>query len=471
LKKSLHRFGAGGYLELNNFLGEEGVSMASVIIVGTQWGDEGKGKIVDLLMQYADTVVRFQGGNNAGHTIVLKGEKFVFHLIPSGILYKKKKCIIGNGVVLDPAVLIEEITELKRRGYLKDDSQLMVSEETHLILPYHRKIDVAREKGLKIGTTGRGIGPAYEDKVTRCGIRVVDLLDEKVFRKKLEDNLVQKNLYLEQILREKPFDFSEIFQEYQNYKTQLEKYVENTSLFLHEALKKGKQILFEGAQGALLDLDHGTYPYVTASNTVAGNACAGSGIGPTMINSVVGVAKAYTTRVGEGPFPTELKGETGERIRERGGEYGATTGRPRRCGWFDAVVVNHAIRVNGVQNVAITKLDVLNDFDQLRICTGYRIDGKIYRYFPSSLEMLKSADPVYEELEGWQTEIRGVRKISDLPRNAKRYLKRLEELIETEITMVSVGEERNETIVIKHPFAKAGPSKSRPQKGKKRRKK
>jgi adenylosuccinate synthase len=429
--------------------------MASVVIVGTQWGDEGKGKIVDLLTKYADTVVRFQGGNNAGHTIVLKGEKFVFHLIPSGILYKHKKCIIGNGVVLDPAVLIEEITELKRRGYLKDDSQLMISEETHLILPYHRKIDVAREKGFKIGTTGRGIGPAYEDKVARCGIRVVDLLDEAVFRRKLEDNLAQKNIYLEQILKEKPFDFSEIFAEYKGYKTQLEKYVGNASIFLQETIQKGKPVLFEGAQGALLDLDHGTYPYVTSSNTVAGNACAGSGIGPTMISSVVGVAKAYTTRVGEGPFPTELKNEIGEKIRERGAEYGATTGRPRRCGWFDAVVVNHSIRINGVRGITITKLDVLNDFDELKLCTGYRIDGKAYYHFPSNLEMLKSAQPIYETLEGWKTEIGGIRKILDLPRNAKRYLRRIEELIGAKIIMVSVGEERNETIVIKHPFAKA----------------
>ncbi|MGQ9645677.1 MAG: adenylosuccinate synthase [Thermodesulfobacteriota bacterium] len=428
--------------------------MASVVVVGTQWGDEGKGKIVDLLTHYADTVVRFQGGNNAGHTIVLRGEKFVFHLIPSGILYKRKKCIIGNGVVLDPAVLIEEITELKRRGYFKDDSQLMISEEAHLILPYHRRIDVAREKGFKIGTTGRGIGPAYEDKVARCGIRVADLLDEKVFRKKLEDNLIQKNIYLEQVLKEKAFDFSEIFDEYNGYKRQLEKYVGNTSLFLQDAIRKGKHILFEGAQGALLDLDHGTYPYVTASNTVAGNACAGSGIGPTMISSVVGVAKAYTTRVGEGPFPTELKDEIGEKIRERGGEYGATTGRPRRCGWFDAVVVNHAIRINGVQGITITKLDVLNDFDSLKICTGYRIDGKIHPYVPSNLETLKSAEPIYEEVQGWKTEIRGVRKLSDLPRNAKRYLRRIEELIGTRIIMVSVGEERNETIMIKPPFVK-----------------
>jgi adenylosuccinate synthase len=445
--------------------------MASVVIVGAQWGDEGKGKIVDLLTQYADTVVRFQGGNNAGHTIVLQGEKFVFHLIPSGILYKNKKCIIGNGVVLDPAVLIEEIAELKRRGFLKNDSQLMISEETHLILPYHRKIDVAREKGFKIGTTGRGIGPAYEDKVARCGIRVGDLLDEKVFRRKLEDNLGQKNIYLEQILKEKPFDFSGIFTEYNGYKIQLEKYVRNTSIFLHEAIQKGKSVLFEGAQGALLDLDHGTYPYVTSSNTVAGNACAGSGIGPTMIDSVVGVAKAYTTRVGEGPFPTELKDEIGEKIRERGGEYGATTGRPRRCGWFDAVVVNHAIRVNGVQGVALTKLDVLNDFDLLKICTGYRIDGKHYHHFPSNLEMLKSAEPIYEELEGWNAEIRGIKKISDLPRNARRYLRRIEELIRTKIIMVSVGEERNETIVIKHPFSKAHQLKSKSREGKERQKK
>ncbi len=445
--------------------------MASVVIVGTQWGDEGKGKIVDLLTQYADTVVRFQGGNNAGHTIVLKGEKFVFHLIPSGILYRNKKCIIGNGVVLDPAVLIEEITELKRRGYFKDDSQLMISEEAHLILPYHRRIDVAREKGFKIGTTGRGIGPAYEDKVARCGIRVADLLDEKVFRKKLEDNLVQKNIYLEEVLKEKAFDFSEIFDEYNGYKGQLEKYVRDTSLFLQDDIRKGKHVLFEGAQGALLDLDHGTYPYVTASNTVAGNACAGSGIGPTMISSVVGVAKAYTTRVGEGPFPTELKDEVGDKIRERGGEYGATTGRPRRCGWFDAVIVNHAIRINGVQGITITKLDVLDDFDTLKICTGYRIDGKVHQYVPSNLETLKSAEPIYEEMEGWKTEIRGMRKISDLPPNAKRYLRRIEELIRTRIIMVSVGEERNETIVIKHPFAKALPLKSKSRGGKGRPKK
>src|SRR4030066_1283816 len=430
------------------------VNMANGVIVGARWGDEGKGKIVDLLTRYADIVVRFQGGNNAGHTIVLKGEKFIFHIIPSGILYEDKKCIIGNGVVLDPAVLLEEIDEIKKRGYLKDDSQLMISEETHLILPYHRRIDVARKKIFKIGTTGRGIGPAYEDKVARCGIRVVDLVDEKIFREKLEANLIQKNIYLTKALMEKGFEFSEIFDEYLQYKNRLERYVKNTSLALYQAIQKGKHVLFEGAQGALLDLDHGTYPYVTASNTLAGNACAGSGIGPTMINSVIGVAKAYTTRVGEGPFPTELHAEIGEKIRERGGEYGATTGRPRRCGWFDAGVVNHSVRGNGIQERVITKVDVLNDFDSIKICVGYRVDGKVFCHLPSNLEILKHSEPVYEELKGWKSEIKGVRNFKDLPRHAQRYLKRIQKLIGTKITMISVGSERDETVEVKNPFLK-----------------
>jgi adenylosuccinate synthase len=428
--------------------------MANIVIVGAQWGDEGKGKIVDLLTRYADIVVRFQGGNNAGHTIVLKGEKFVFHLIPSGILYENKQCVIGSGVVVDPAVLLEEVNELKKRGHLKDDSQLMVSEEAHLILPYHRRIDIARDRVFKIGTTGRGIGPAYEDKVARYGIRVVDLMDEEVFRKKLKANLLQKNAYLSEVLKEKCFELSEILDEFLRFKKQLEKYVRNTSLILYDEIQKGKHILFEGAQGALLDLDHGTYPYVTASNTVAGNACAGSGIGPTMIDSVIGVAKAYTTRVGEGPFPTELKDEVGERIREKGGEYGATTGRPRRCGWFDAVVVNHAIRINGIREVAITKLDVLNDFDKVKICVGYRVNGKILHHVPSHLDLLESSEPVYEELDGWRREVKGAKKISELPVQAQRYLKRIEELTHVKIAMVSVGSERNETIEVKNPFSK-----------------
>lgn len=428
--------------------------MANVVIVGAQWGDEGKGKIVDLLTRDADTVVRFQGGNNAGHTIVLKGEKFIFHLVPSGILYENKTCVIGSGVVVDPAVLIEEITELKKRGYLKDDAQLMVSEEAHLILPYHRRIDIARDRVFKIGTTGRGIGPAYEDKVARYGIRMVDLMDEEVFRQKLENNLLQKNAYLSEVLKEEPFQFEEILEEYLHYQKKIGQYVRDTSRFLFEEIQKGRHILFEGAQGALLDLDHGTYPYVTASNTVAGNACAGSGIGPTLIDSVIGVAKAYTTRVGEGPFPTELTDDIGKRIREKGGEYGATTGRPRRCGWFDAVVVNHAIRINGIREMAITKLDVLNDFDTVKICVGYGVNGEVFRHVPSCLKTLASSVPIYEELEGWKGEIKGAKKISDLPIQAQRYLKRIEELVQVKISMVSVGSERDETIELTNPFRK-----------------
>jgi adenylosuccinate synthase len=426
--------------------------MANVVIVGAQWGDEGKGKIVDLLTRHADIAVRFQGGNNAGHTIVLRGEKFVFHLIPSGILYDNKKCVIGSGVVVDPAVLIEEVTGLKKRGYLKDDSQLMVSEEAHLILPYHRRVDIARERVFKIGTTGRGIGPAYEDKAARCGIRMVDLMDEEVFKKKLKANLLQKNLYLSEVLKEKPFEFSEIYDEYIRYKNQIQRYVKDTSRILYEEIQRGGHVLFEGAQGALLDVDHGTYPYVTSSNTVSGNACSGSGIGPTMIDSVVGVAKAYTTRVGEGPFPTELKDQVGERIREKGGEYGATTGRPRRCGWFDAVVVNHAIRINGIREMAITKLDVLDDFQKVKVCVGYRLNGKVVDHVPSSLEMLENCEPVYEELDGWRREVKGAKQISDLPVQAQNYLKRIETLTRVKITMVSVGSERNETIEVKNPF-------------------
>jgi adenylosuccinate synthase len=397
-------------------------------------------------------VVRFQGGNNAGHTVLLKKEKFIFHLMPSGILYADKKCVIGNGVVVDPAVLIGEIEEVKKRGYLRDDSQLMISEQAHLILPYHRRIDVARERIFKIGTTGRGIGPAYEDKVTRYGIRMVDLVDEKVFRGKLEAALVQKNIYLTQILKEEPFEFSKIFEEFLQYKEKLERYVRNTSLAIYEAIQKRKNVVFEGAQGALLDLDHGTYPYVTSSNTVAGNACVGSGVGPTMIDSVMGVAKAYTTRVGEGPFPTELFDQVGEKIRATGGEYGATTGRPRRVGWFDANIVRHSVRMSDIRKMTITKLDVLSGLEKIKVCVGYRLNGKVIDTVPSNLDVLNRCEPVYEELDGWKTEIKGGKNLSDLPQNAQRYLRRLEELVGAKIEMVSVGSERNETLGVKNPF-------------------
>jgi len=427
--------------------------MASIVIVGAQWGDEGKGKIVDLLTQYADVVVRFQGGDNAGHTVYLNKDKFVFHLIPSGILYEDKKCIIGSGVVIDPGALIEEITGLKKRGYLRDDSQLMISEEAHVILPYHRSIDMARERVFKIGTTGRGIGPAYEDKVARSGIRMGDLIDEKIFRKKLEANLIQKNSYLVQVLNEGGFEFKKIHDDFVRFRDQLGKYVRDTSRVIHGEMQKGGNILFEGAQGALLDVDHGTYPYVTSSNTVAGNACVGSGIGPTLIDSVVGIAKAYTTRVGEGPFPTELHDAVGEKLRQRGQEFGATTGRPRRCGWFDAVVVNHAVRVNGIQGMVITKMDVLNDLDKIKVCVGYRLNGKVIDYVPSNVEAFQSVEAVYEEMEGWKAEIKGAKSLSDLPANAQRYLRRVEELIGTKIVMVSVGSERNETLGVQNPFS------------------
>ena len=427
--------------------------MANIVIVGSQWGDEGKGKIVDLLTQYADMVVRFQGGNNAGHTVWIKEDKFIFHIIPSGILYRDKICVIGNGVVVDPAALLEEIDMIKKRGFLKDDSQLMISEQAHLILPYHRRIDAAREKIFKIGTTGRGIGPAYEDKVTRCGIRMVDLVDEKIFGEKLQANLLQKNVYLTQVLKEEPFELSKIFDEFMGYRKRLEKYVKDTALAVYEKAREGKHILFEGAQGASLDLDHGTYPYVTSSNTVAGNACVGSGVGPTMIGLVMGVVKAYTTRVGEGPFPTELHDQLGEEIRTKGGEYGATTGRPRRVGWFDAVVVKHSIRINGMGSMTMTKLDVLNELDKIKICVGYRLNGKRIDHVPFNLHELERCEPIYEEMEGWKREIKRAKSFSDLPDNARKYVRRIEELIGTKIEMTSVGSERNETLGARNFFS------------------
>jgi len=430
--------------------------MPNVVVVGSQWGDEGKGKVVDLFTQFAHMIIRFQGGNNAGHTLVVGDEKFVFHLIPSGILHPGKQCIIGSGVVVDPGVLCEEIEALKKRGYFRDDFQLLISETSHLIMPYHRAIDVARERlksgGRKIGTTGKGIGPAYEDKVARCGIRMIDLVDELAFREKLEDNLIVKNFFLTQMLGESPLDGDHIFKEYMGFREILVKYVVDTSAVIHEGIKQGRNLLFEGAQGCLLDVDHGSYPYVTSSSTVAGNACSGSGVGPTQIDAVIGTSKAYTTRVGGGPFPTEMKDALGDEIRERGGEYGATTGRPRRCGWFDAVIVKHAARVNGLTGIALTKLDVLSAFEKIKLCTGYRWNGKALDRVPSSLSMWEKVEPVFEEVAGWQGDVSGAREFSDLPINAQRYIRRLEELIETEVILVSVGSERNETIFLKNPF-------------------
>ncbi|HEY2987545.1 MAG TPA: adenylosuccinate synthase [Candidatus Binatia bacterium] len=429
--------------------------MANVAVIGAQWGDEGKGKIVDLFTLDADIVVRFQGGNNAGHTLVVNGEKTVLHLIPSGALHKNKLCVIGNGVVVDPEVLLEEIRGLRARGHLLEDSLLKISEEAHLIMPYHKSIDQARErlrgKG-KIGTTGRGIGPAYEDKVARTGIRFVDLLDGSTFRDKLRRNIEEKNIYLKAILKEKTLDYGAIYDSYCGFRGELEKYVADTGVLLDGEIKAGKKVLFEGAQGTLLDVDHGTYPYVTSSNTVIGGVCTGAGIGPRSIHQIIGLSKAYTTRVGSGPFPTELKGAEGERLKQEGDEFGATTGRPRRCGWFDAVGVRHAVRINGLTGIALTKLDVLTGFKKINVCTEYRSAGKTYRDFPASVKVLKNAEPVWEEMEGWDEPLSGARRLSDLPNNARRYVHRLEEIVGCEMVLVSVGPGREETIMLKNPF-------------------
>lgn len=429
--------------------------MANVAVIGAQWGDEGKGKIVDLFTRDADVVVRFQGGNNAGHTLVVDGKKTVLHLIPSGALHPGKLCIIGNGVVVDPETLLKEIRGLKKRGYLQDDSLLKISEQAHLIMPYHKSVDQARErlrgKG-KIGTTGRGIGPTYEDKVARIGIRFIDLLEEETFREKLKYNIQEKNFYLKAILKEKTLNFQEIYETYCGYREKLESYVTNTSLLLDQEIRAGKKVLFEGAQGTLLDVDHGTYPFVTSSNAVTGGVCTGAGIGPQNIHQVIGISKAYTTRVGSGPFPTELKGPEAEKLKHDGDEFGATTGRPRRCGWFDAVGVRYATRINGMTGIALTKLDVLTGFKKIKICTAYRHSGRVYREFPSSLKLLEQAEPVWEEIEGWDAPLSGARKLSDLPSRAQRYVRRLEEILETKLVLVSVGPSREQTIMLRNPF-------------------
>jgi len=432
--------------------------MANVIVVGTQWGDEGKGKIVDLYAEDADAVVRFQGGNNAGHTLVVKGEQTILHLIPSGILHGRKTCIIGNGVVVDPKVLIGEIDELNRRNLFPPDTKLFVSENAHVIMPYHCRLDSAREaaKGdQKIGTTGRGIGPCYEDKVARVGIRFCDLLDDAVFRAKLKRNVEEKNFYLTKLFNEEPVDEKSVYEEYRGYAERLRPFVTNASVILEEEIRRKKNVLFEGAQGTHLDIDHGTYPYVTSSNTVAGNACGGAGVGPTKIDVVVGIVKAYTTRVGGGPFVTELTDEIGEHIQNAGKEFGATTGRRRRCGWLDMVLIRHAVRLSGINGLAITKLDVLTGIDPLKICRAYRVNGKeITDAVPSNLRDLAKCEPVYEELKGWKEPIGRAKTVRELPIQARRYVQRIEKLSGVRLFLVSVGADRDETIVLKNPFKK-----------------
>ncbi|MCP4694585.1 MAG: adenylosuccinate synthase [Desulfobacterales bacterium] len=428
--------------------------MANVVIIGTQWGDEGKGKIVDLLAERADLVVRFQGGNNAGHTMVVEGEQFISHLVPSGIL-QGKTCLIGNGVVVDPAVLIEELDRLEKKGVAAGPEVLKISERAHVIMPYHQAVDHAREKmkgDKKIGTTGRGIGPAYEDKATRRGIRFVDLLETDVFREKVETLLDEKNFYLKNYLSADALDPAPIIDQYLAFAERLAPHVTNVSLTIDEAIRTGGQILFEGAQGTHLDIDHGTYPFVTSSNTVSGNACSGAGVGPGKISDVIGIVKAYTTRVGAGPFPSELFDRIGDAIQEKGAEFGATTGRRRRCGWLDTVLLRNAVRLNGLTGVVVTKLDVLDGLETLEICTGYEYKGAVLKDFPASLNVLAECKPVYETLPGWPEDITGAREMAALPQKTRDYLKRLEELIEVPIQFVSVGPGRDETIILRNPF-------------------
>jgi adenylosuccinate synthase len=429
--------------------------MANVVVVGAQWGDEGKGKIVDLLTQYADVVVRFQGGNNAGHTLVVGGEKTVLHLIPAGILHPGKSCVIGNGVVIDPAVLVMEIDRLKSKGALKDDGQLVISLDAHVIMPWHKAIDIAREQAMgegKIGTTGRGIGPTYEDKVARRGLRVRDLLDEARLARKVKDRLALAREELKRLGATPDLDEAAIVKQYAELGRRVATYVTDVSIWLHRALQQGKQLLFEGAQGTMLDVDHGTYPFVTSSNTVAGNAVVGCGLGPTAVDYVLGISKAYSTRVGGGPYPSELKDETGDRLRKIGGEYGATTGRPRRTGWLDALALRFAARVNGLHGIALTKLDVLTGFEKVKIAVGYELDGKVLQEMPSDPELLERCKAVYEELPGWTEKLEHLRTWDDLPPAARAYVKRVQELVGVKVIGCSVGADRGETILVENPF-------------------
>ncbi len=429
--------------------------MPNVIVLGLQFGDEGKGKIVDVLSEKADVVARYQGGHNAGHTVVIKNEKFILHVIPSGILYKGKKCLIGNGVVVEPASLLEEINGLKERGVEIDKNNLFLSKNAHVIMPYHMALDRENEKlrGSKsLGTTGRGIGPAYCDKINRSGIRVADLLQPDFFKEKLKANLFQINFLLENLYKAQVFNVDNIYNEYMGYAEKLKEYVADTDIIIDKTIAEGGNILLEGAQGTLLDIDHGTYPYVTSSNATAGGACTGLGIGPTKISKVLGVVKAYTTRVGAGPFPTEIKDSLGDAIREKGGEYGATTGRPRRCGWLDMVILRHSARINGLTGVAITKLDILDGLENIKICTSYKHNGKVYKEFPKELNIFQECEPVYEETKGWKESTIGIKDFEKLPDAAKAYVKKIENMLGVEAHIISTGQRRDELIQIQKQF-------------------
>lgn len=428
--------------------------MANLVVIGTQWGDEGKGKIVDILARDADVVVRFQGGSNAGHTVVNDRGTFVFHLIPSGILYRSKVNMIGNGVVVDPGSLIEEMDQLQAKG-VQIGRNFFISHRAHLILPYHKAIEKAAEQSKgsrRIGTTGRGIGPSYADKMARIGIRAGDLLNPPLFRRKLEENLGEINLFLDRLYRADGFQVEKVFQQYMGYADRLKDYIADTSIMLNKAIDRGRKVLFEGAQGTHLDVDFGTYPYVTSSSAAAGGACTGTGVGPTKIDVVMGVTKAYTTRVGSGPFPTELNDAVGGGLQERGKEFGSTTGRPRRCGWFDGILVHYATKINGLSSLAVTKLDVLDGCKELMLCTGYRHHGILYKNMPADIQVLSDCEPVYQKLPGWTAPTTGITTYKKLPAEAKRYLDRVEELAECRIDMVSTGSKRSHTIILRNPL-------------------
>lgn len=426
--------------------------MSAFIVLGAQWGDEGKGKMTDYLAEEANVVVRFQGGNNAGHTVVVGDKEYKLHLIPSGILYEDKLNVIGNGVVVDPKALFEEIDYLEGVGVKVTPEKLIISDRAQLIMPYHKVLDKLKEQARgknDIGTTGKGIGPCYTDKFERCGIRVCDLMHEDVFTEKLKENIEMKNAYITKVLGGEPVSFDEILKEYLDFAKKLRPFVQDTSVRVYNDIKADKTVLFEGAQGMLLDIDYGTYPYVTSSNTTAGGVANGVGIGPNMITNAVGITKAYTTRVGKGPFPTELLDETGDWIREKGHEYGVTTGRSRRCGWLDLVIVKTACRVSGLTSLAVTKIDTLAGLDKLKVCVGYKFNGEVIDYFPASLEDLAKCEPIYEEFEGWGEEVANARSYDELPENAKKYLKRIEEFTDTKISIVSVGPKRDQTMRVK----------------------
>ena len=423
--------------------------MAVRVVVGTQWGDEGKGKYIDMLAKDSDLVVRFSGGNNAGHTIVADGVKYALHLIPSGILHKDKVCIIGNGVVVDPAVLLKEMDDLAKKGISTD--KLLISDRAHVIMPYHRLLDELQEGqrgSANLGTTKRGIGPAYADKIERCGIRMCDFIDQEQFDMKVRENLLVKNQIIEKVYGGKGLDADQIINEYTSYANRLEKHVMDVNSIIGDAVEEGRNILFEGAQATFLDLDFGTYPFVTSSNPVAGGVCTGAGIGPKVIDEIYGVLKAYTSRVGTGPFPTEQDNEIGDTIRELGWEYGTTTGRPRRCGWLDTVMIRYAARINGLTALAINHVDTIGKLDKIKLCTAYRKNGEIVRNFPASLKELAKCEPVYEEFDSWKEDISSVRIFEDLPANAKKYLKRIEELVGVNIGLIGIGKDREQTITV-----------------------